>query len=130
VKVVGHAGLIGSIRSEEMCAQVLSAFQATPRKTIIAENSIGLEGPLKPPVGHRTSSTQGEDMKQPQILVLVPLMIGLAQSGVAQSSTSPTNTASSSQTKQDKKAEKSKPNNALAARKGIPDHENTPQNKI
>jgi hypothetical protein len=88
-------------------------------------------------------------MKQPQILVLVPLMIGLAQSGVAQSSTSPTNTASSSQTKQDKKAEESKPKSkstkapikadtgkktttsqdaayAVAARKGIPDHETTP----
>lgn len=86
-------------------------------------------------------------MKQPQILVLVPLMIGLAQSGVAQSGTSPTNTASSSQTKQDKKAEKSKPKStkapikadtgkktttsqdaayALAARKGTSDHETTP----
>ena len=74
-------------------------------------------------------------------------MIGLAQLGLAQSSTSPTNTASSTETKQDKKTEKSKPKStkppikaetgkkttssqdaayALSARKGSPDHENVP----
>ena len=38
--------LIGRIRSEEMYVQVLSAFQATPRKTIIAENSIHTIKPI------------------------------------------------------------------------------------
>jgi hypothetical protein len=42
----GHAALIGRIRSEEMYAQVLSAFQATPRKTIIAESSIHTIKPI------------------------------------------------------------------------------------
>jgi hypothetical protein len=46
VKDAGHAALIGRIRSEEMYAQVLSAFQATPRKTIIAENSIHTIKPI------------------------------------------------------------------------------------
>jgi hypothetical protein len=41
-----HPALIGRIRSEEMYAQVLSAFQATPRKTIIAENSIHTIKPI------------------------------------------------------------------------------------
>jgi hypothetical protein len=46
VKDAGHAALIGRIRSEEMYVQVLSAFQATPRKTIIAENSIHTIKPI------------------------------------------------------------------------------------
>ena len=46
VKDAGHAALIGRICSEEMYAQVHSAFQATPRKTIIAENSIHTIKPM------------------------------------------------------------------------------------
>jgi hypothetical protein len=46
VKHAGHAALIGRIRSEEMYVQVLSAFQATPRKTIIAESSIHTIKPI------------------------------------------------------------------------------------
>jgi hypothetical protein len=74
-------------------------------------------------------------------------MIGLGQSGAAQTSTSPPTTDSNSQTKQDKKTQKAKTKMdkataraqsgkktttsqdaayALAARKGIPDHENVP----
>ena len=47
------AALIGRVPSEEIYAQVLSAFQATPRKTIIAENSIHTIKPIaaaSPPV--------------------------------------------------------------------------------
>jgi hypothetical protein len=92
-------------------------------------------------------------MKQPQILFLVLLMIGLTQVDLAQVG-SPTNTDSSSQPKQEKpsadkekqaqkaQAKSTKPpvkaqtgkkttqsqDNAyaLAARKGTPDHENVP----
>jgi hypothetical protein len=46
VKDAGHAALVCHIRSEEMYDQVLSAFQATPRKTIIAENSIHTIKPI------------------------------------------------------------------------------------
>ena len=40
------AVLIGGVRSEEIYAQVLSAFQATPRKTVIVENSIHTIQPI------------------------------------------------------------------------------------
>ena len=92
--------------------------------------------------------TEGGNMKRVSILAIALLSASLAQVGVAQSTTSPTNADSNTQTKQEKQAQKAKAKSskppikaetgkktttsqdaayALAARKGNPEPAGPPK---